>query len=99
LGSSATQRLYMLLGLSAVCASASPVLEGTVSSATTFHTLPSPLPVLSAFQPVGTLPMSSLLRRIFCSFSSPHWRDMFSNPAKTAALNHRIRGLLPEKNE
>src|SRR6516162_7080385 len=47
-------------GLLAVWANTYPLREGAVSSATTFHTLPSPLPVCSAFQPAGTFPTSSL---------------------------------------
>src|SRR5262249_55426569 len=68
--SSATQMLKNGLGPSAVCARAYPDFDGVVSSATTFQTLPSPLPVLAAVQPLGVLPTSSLLKVIVRGFSS-----------------------------
>src|SRR5262245_57029311 len=47
-------------GPSAVCARAYPFFDGALSSATTFQTLPSPLPVLAEVQPLGSLPASPL---------------------------------------
>src|SRR5205823_2065317 len=56
-----TQRLNSALGPAAVWASTRPLLEGAVASATTCQTLPSPMPVLAAIQPAGSLPRLSLV--------------------------------------
>src|SRR5262249_48717654 len=60
-----------------------------VGSATTFQTLPSPLPVLSACQPVGTLPTSSLPRRKPGALS---WASATApvSASSAATLVHRI---------
>src|SRR5262245_30542734 len=59
---SATQRLNSAFGPAAVWARTWPVFDGAVSSAITFQMLPSPSPVLSAFQPAGSLPTSPLTK-------------------------------------
>src|SRR5205823_1348122 len=82
LPSGRTHRLNTKPGLAAVWASAKPLFDGAVSSATTFQTLPSPLPVLSVTQPAGTLPRSPLLNRIARVFSAPATRvAAISSPA------------------
>src|SRR5207245_4698800 len=77
-------------GLFAVCASTTPLLEGAVSSSTTFHTLPSPLPVFSAFQPVGTFPTSSLLNLKARSLPSSANTAAPASATSATTVVHRI---------
>src|SRR5579871_36829 len=78
-------------GLLAVWASAQPALDGAVASATTFHTLPLPLPVCSAFQPLGTFPTSCLLNVNTRSFSSAAQTAAFASAMTSIpAVVHRI---------
>src|SRR5262245_29868559 len=88
-GPSATQRLNIGPGLSAVWARAKPDLDGAVGSATAFQILPSPLPVLSACQPVGTVPTSSLPKRKLGALS---WASTIAPVSASSAstLIHRI---------
>src|SRR2546425_13363059 len=61
-GSSATQRLKSGFGPSAeTCASAFPP-SGELSSSAIFQTLPSPLPVFAALQPLGSSPTLASLK-------------------------------------
>ncbi len=82
----ATQMLKTPPGLLAVWANARPLLEGAVPSCTTFHTLPSPLPVFSAFQPEGTLPTSPLLNWKLRTLSSAASSSELDSSATSAAI-------------
>src|SRR5262249_10229040 len=93
-GSSATQRLKRALRSSVVWANARPVLDGAVSSATTFQML-APLPVWAAFQPVGTLPTSSLLNFTVRSLSSAAQTAPPNSATTAAAFTHRM--VLPPR--
>src|SRR5262249_13733061 len=85
------QRLNRGPGLAAVWARTQPVLPGPVGSSTTFHTLPSPLPVLSAFHPAGTLPTSVLRNGKPRALSSATSKEPPSRTAKAArVLTRRI---------
>src|SRR5260370_15295018 len=84
------QILKRALGLSAVWARTYPLLEGAVSSATTFHTLPSPLPVFSAFQLAGTFPRSSLLNLKARSLPSTDHAAALASATSTATVVRRI---------
>src|SRR5262249_45257588 len=88
-GPSATQRLNIGPGLSAVWARAKPDLDGAVGSATPFQTLPSPFSGVSAGQPVGPLPTSSLPRRKPGALS---WASATApvSASSAATLVHRI---------
>src|SRR5215467_9358315 len=77
-------------GLLAVWARTTPLFPGAVSSSTTFHTLPSPLPVFSAFQPVGTFPTSSLLNLKARSLPSAAQTAAPASATSATAVVHRI---------
>src|SRR5262249_59697512 len=90
---SATHRLNIEPGLSAVWARAKPDFDGAVLSSTTFHTLPSPAPVLSAFHPAGTFPRSAFPNVNVFALSSAAVRTApatATNPAAQTHLSARV---------